>query len=105
MNEVIKTISNLFIFFYEKDLHTQKAQKAQKEKIAPKRLSSPLDVFYAHKNAAFFYFLFACMRFVLAKSFRKKIMRFEIVLMTSFTLLLILFLDYFNCFATLIILF
>ena len=28
VNEVIKAISNLFIFFYEKTLHTQKPQNA-----------------------------------------------------------------------------
>ena len=64
-----------------------------------------LDVFKCIKTLPFL-FLFACMRFVLfvifvlfvlfvlfvrfvlAKSFRKKIKRFEIALMTSFTLLL-----------------
>ena len=72
VNEVIKTISNLFIFFYEKDLHTQKAQKAQKAKIAPKRLSSPLDVFYAHKNAAFFIFCLLVCVLCLRNLFVKK---------------------------------
>ena len=44
VNEAIKAISNLFIFFYEKVLHTQKAQKAEKaqrHKQAKKRLFSP----------------------------------------------------------------
>ena len=30
VNEIIRAISNLFIFFYEKILHVQKAQKAQR---------------------------------------------------------------------------
>ena len=37
INEVIRTISNLFFFFiYEKILHAQKAQKAQKVQKAQK---------------------------------------------------------------------
>ena len=73
VNEAITTILNsLFFFFYKKILHAQKAQKAQKtqktqkakdarkkHKNANKQISDffPLDVFYAHKNTAFFVLL------------------------------------------------
>ena len=75
INEVITTILNSLFFFYEKILHAQKPQKAEKaqkaqktqktqkaqgarknHKNANKRITDffPLDVFYAHKNIAFF---------------------------------------------------
>ena len=44
VNGAIKAISNLFIFFYGKVLHTQKvqkAEKAQRRKKAKKELFSP----------------------------------------------------------------
>ena len=40
VNEGIRAILNLFIFFYKKISHAQKAQKAQKAQNANKRLSS-----------------------------------------------------------------
>ena len=72
INEVITTILNSLSFFYEKILHAQKPQKSEKaqktqrtqkaqdarknDKNANKRITDffPLDIFYAHKNIAFF---------------------------------------------------
>ena len=72
INEVITTILNSLSFFYEKILHAQKPQKSEKaqktqrtqkaqdarknDKNANKRITDffPLDIFYAHKNVAFF---------------------------------------------------
>ena len=44
VNEVIRVILNLFVFFYEKILHTQKSIKSTK------RQTSDLDVLYEHKE-------------------------------------------------------
>ena len=60
VNEVIKAVLNFFIFFFAKRfLKHKKYKKHKKHKNANKRISdfSPLDVFYAHKNAAFFVFV------------------------------------------------
>ena len=85
VNETIKTILNFFcFFFYEKILNTQKSIKSIKStkstksiKITKTQISKqatflPLDVFYGHKNAAFFVFvrLYAfCVLFVRVKIF------------------------------------
>ena len=50
VNDAIKAISNLFIF-YEKILSKQKTQKRKQATFFP------LGAFYAHKNAAFFVFI------------------------------------------------
>ena len=59
VNEAIKAISNLFIFFTRK-FYTHKKHKnsgkSTKTQTSEKATFFPLDVFYAHKNAAFFVF-------------------------------------------------
>ena len=57
VNEVIRAISNFFIFFfYEKTLSEQKAQKRKQAAFFP------IDVFMLMKMLLFL-FLFACLRF------------------------------------------
>ena len=91
VNEAIRAISNFFILFYGKTLHTKKKNtksttsiKSTKTQTSEQATFFPLDVFYAHKKCCF---LFTYISFVRVKSFRKKN---KIALTASFTLLLIL---------------
>ena len=62
VNEVIRAISNFFIFFfYEKTLSEQKAQKRKQAAFFP------IDVFMRMKMLLF---LFACLRFCAFCTFR-----------------------------------
>ena len=56
MNEVIKAISNLFIFLRENFNH-KKSVKSTKTQTSEQATFLPLGGFYAHKNAAFFVFV------------------------------------------------
>ena len=93
VNETIKTILNFFcFFFYEKILNTQKSTKSikiTKTQISKQATFLPLDVFYGHKNAAFFVFVCALCFFLCVKFCRKKeAKKFKIALIASFTILL-----------------
>ena len=59
VNEVIRAILSLFIFFRKRFRKQKKHKKHNKHKDANKQTSNffPLDGFYAHKNAAFFVFV------------------------------------------------
>ena len=76
--EGIRVISSFFIFFYEKILSEQKAQKRKQATFFS------LDIFMCIKMLPF-RFLFACLRFVCSKSFCKKIKKPEITLIPSIT--------------------
>ena len=91
--------ASLFFFFLQKDFEQTKSTKTQTSDLFP------LDVFHAHKIAAFLVFVrffaicafcafmllcfYDLVLFVRSKSFRKKTMKkFQIALIASFTLLL-----------------
>ena len=89
-NEVIKTISNLLLFFFTKRIHAHKKHQYVKQTI-----STLLEVFMRAKNHCLCCFLFAYFCFSWLMFARecfcvreffswKKIDRFEIVLITSF---------------------
>ena len=77
------------LFFYEKILSERKVQKAQKRKQANKNQKK--QHFHAHKNIygeESRLFAFLCLLFAQRLFVKKKIKKFEIALITSFTLLL-----------------
>ena len=80
MNEDIRAISNFFNFLQKDFERKKKAQKVQKRKQANKNKKKHLR---GRKSLVCVFVLF-----VRSKSFRKKIKKFEIALIASFTLLL-----------------
>ena len=98
VNEAIRAILNFFVFLFLLFLREQKSIKSIKStksiKITKTQISKqatflPLDVFYGHKNAAFFVFVCALCFFLCVKFCRKKeTKKFKIALIASFTILL-----------------
>ena len=70
------------LFFLRENFTHTKSTKSTKTQTSEQATFLPLDVFYAHKNAALYAF-FACKIFS-----QKKIKKFKIALMTSSTILL-----------------
>ena len=86
----IKVLS--FLFHTQKSTKSTKSIKITKTQISEQATFLTLDVFYAHKNAVFFVFvrLHAFCAFCVCKIFlyKKKLKRFKIALIPSFTILL-----------------